>query len=62
MENQRTLPLEDISPAEFSGPRDENLPPAGHVFSQTQDRGPGHSLIALGEEEVLDEFEKRSTA
>lgn len=59
MENQRTLPLEDISPAEFFGPRDENLRLLVTYFPKLKIVGRGNSLIALGEEEVLDEFEKK---
>ena len=59
MENQRTLPLEDISPAEFFGLRDENLRLLVTYFPKLKIVGRGNSLIALGEEEVLDEFEKK---
>ena len=49
MENQRTLPLEDISPAEFFGPRDENLRLLVTYFPKLKIVGRGNSQIALGE-------------
>ena len=58
-ENQRILSLGELSPADFFGRGDENLRLLAAYFPKLKIVGRGNELIALGEEEVLDEFEKK---
>lgn len=58
-ENQRIFSLGELSPAEFFGRNDENLRLIAAYFPKLKVVGRGNEVIALGEEEVLEEFEKK---
>ena len=57
--NQRTIPIEDVSPAEFFGANDIKLRLMSAYFPKLKIVGRGNEIIAMGEEEVLDVFEKK---
>ena len=58
-ENQRIFSLGQLSPADFFGRNDENLRLLAAYFPKLKIVGRGNEVIALGEEEVLEEFEKK---
>ena len=58
-ENQRTITLQEVSPAEFFGENNDKLRILSSYFPKLKIIGRGNELIALGEDEVLDQFEKK---
>lgn len=58
-ENQRTITLQEVSPAEFFGENNDKLRILSSYFPKLKIIGRGNELIAMGEDEVLDQFEKK---
>lgn len=58
-DNQRTITLQDVSPAEFFGENNDKLRILSSYFPKLKIIGRGNELIAMGEDEVLDQFEKK---
>ncbi len=58
-ENQRTITLQEVSPAEFFGENNNKLRILSSYFPKLKIIGRGNELIAMGEDEVLDQFEKK---
>ena len=56
--NQRTITLE-INPQAFFGEQNINIETLKNYFSKLKIVARGNQIIAFGEEEILDEFEKR---
>lgn len=58
-ENQRIITLQEVSPAEFFGENNDKLRILSSYFPKLKIIGRGNELIAMGEDEVLDQFEKK---
>ena len=57
-DNKRIIEINDISPIDFFGENNSKLASIATYFPKLKIVGRGSSIIAMGEEEVLDTFEK----
>lgn len=57
--NELILELEEIAPKDFCGPQNKNIELLKQYFPKLKIVARGNKIIALGEEELLEEFDKR---
>ena len=57
--NELILELEQIAPNDFFGPQNKNIKLINGYFPKLKIIARGNKITALGDEQILDEFDKR---